>query len=106
MARRFGLPIVVLLVAAVFWWLDRTNERDEPRPKPASTAPISAEEFVGDVSVESWQQVDDFKRELVLFESVFWEPADTISLRKLIRETSLAKGKTVFEIGCLRSRIS
>lgn len=32
-------------------------------------------------------------------ETVFWEPDDTSSLRKLIRETELVRGKTVLEIG-------
>jgi methylase of polypeptide subunit release factors len=33
------------------------------------------------------------------FRTVFWEPADTESLRKLIRETNLVKDKHVLEIG-------
>jgi len=100
MARRFGLPIVVLLIATVFWWMDRSADRDDTTSAPDLHTPaVTAEEFVGDTSVESWQRVEDFEKELVLFESVFWEPTDTTSLRKLIRETSLVKGKTVFEIG-------
>lgn len=99
MARRIGLPIVVLLVAGVFWWLDRKEEQ-RPAAQPQDKGPaVTAEEFVGDSSVESWQAIEDFDKELVLFESVFWEPADTTSLRKLIRETNLVKGKSVFEIG-------
>ncbi len=100
MARRFGLPVLVLVVATVFWWMDRTGGRDDTTSKRDARPPaVTAEEFVGDTSVESWQRVEDFEKELVLFESVFWEPTDTTSLRRLIRETSLVKGKTVFEIG-------
>lgn len=101
MARRLGLPILVLTVAAVFWWLDR-NQPAEPVPVQApeeQPVQITAEEFVGDRSVASWQQIEDFDQELALFESVFWEPADTTSLRKLIRETDMVRGKAVFEIG-------
>ena len=37
--------------------------------------------------------------QLVQFESVFWEPDDTNSLRKLILEDSIADRRTVLEIG-------
>ena len=37
--------------------------------------------------------------EIVQFESVFWEPDDTVSLRKLIVEDSVAAGRDVLEIG-------
>jgi methylase of polypeptide subunit release factors len=42
--------------------------------------------------------IEDFDRQFAQFESVFWDPADTISLRKRIREQSLAE-KRVLEIG-------
>lgn len=37
--------------------------------------------------------------EIVQFESVFWEPDDTVSLRELIVNDSIASGRTVLEIG-------
>lgn len=37
--------------------------------------------------------------EVVQFESVFWEPDDTISLRKLIVDDGVASGRDVLEIG-------
>lgn len=37
--------------------------------------------------------------ELVQFESVFWEPDDTVSLRKLIVDDNIADGRSVLEIG-------
>ena len=46
------------------------------------------------------EYVDDFDLNLVQFDSVFWDPQDTISLRKLIRDSGLVKDKTVLEIGC------
>jgi len=36
---------------------------------------------------------------LLQFESVFWEPDDTVSLRKQISEDRIADGRTVLEIG-------
>lgn len=47
----------------------------------------------------AWRTVEDFDRPLAQMETVFWEPADTISLRRLIRETGLVRGKRVLEIG-------
>lgn len=37
--------------------------------------------------------------EIVQFESVFWEPDDTVSMRKLIVEDSIAASRDVLEIG-------
>ncbi|MFQ5733617.1 MAG: 50S ribosomal protein L11 methyltransferase [Planctomycetaceae bacterium] len=44
-------------------------------------------------------RVVDFPEELVLYETVFWEPKDTTSLRDLIRAARIADGKDVLEIG-------
>jgi len=37
--------------------------------------------------------------DIVVFDTVFWEPRDTNSLRKLIHETDLVRERTVMEIG-------
>ncbi len=37
--------------------------------------------------------------DVVVFETVFWEPRDTASLRQLIHETDLVRDRTVLEIG-------
>lgn len=51
-------------------------------------------------AVVRWKTVPDLPRELVLLDSVFWEPLDTESLRTLIREQpQLVRGKSVLEIG-------
>lgn len=43
--------------------------------------------------------MEDLSGEVSLKGRVFWEPLDTVSLRKLILETPLVKDKTVLEIG-------
>lgn len=43
--------------------------------------------------------VEDLPRPLAQFETVFWDPRDTPSLRRLLRETDAVKGKRVLEIG-------
>lgn len=45
------------------------------------------------------QTVEDFDQPLVQLETVFWDPDDTVSLRKLIRDTPLVKHKRILEIG-------
>jgi methylase of polypeptide subunit release factors len=47
--------------------------------------------------IQAWQHVEDFPP--IGPRSVFWEPRDTESLRKLIRDTALVHDKTVLEIG-------
>jgi len=48
--------------------------------------------------IDRWQ-IEDFDKDIVQFETVFWEAEDSVSLRKLIRETNLVQGKRVLEIG-------
>jgi methylase of polypeptide subunit release factors len=43
--------------------------------------------------------IEDFDKPLVIKPTVFWEPLDTTSLRKLLRETSLVRDKKILEIG-------
>ena len=49
--------------------------------------------------IKSWHAVQDFEENLAVFESVFWDPRDTESLRKLIREEEIAANARVLEIG-------
>jgi methylase of polypeptide subunit release factors len=62
--------------------------------------------------VARWQFVEDLAANVAVFETVFWDPRDTVSLRNRIMHTSLVKDKAVLEIGtgsgllslcCLRS---
>lgn len=49
--------------------------------------------------VAHWQQIDDLRWSVAQFDSVFWDPRDTPSLRGQIRTNHLARGKQVLEIG-------
>ena len=51
------------------------------------------------LKIVGWRVVEDFPEEIALFESVFWEPRDTTTLRRLIRQPSFVRDKTVLEIG-------
>lgn len=46
-----------------------------------------------------WVRVPELPKELAIMDSVFWEPDDTISLRKMILTESVLKGAQVLEIG-------
>ena len=50
------------------------------------------------VKLETWREVEDFSRPVAQFETVFWEPPDTDSLRMLIRGTKLVQGKSVLDV--------
>lgn len=63
---------------------------------PSETAEPAA---TSEAPIREWGFVEDLPRRLAIFETVFWEPRDTLSLRKLIRETDVVRGKTVLEIG-------
>lgn len=49
--------------------------------------------------IRSWEYVDGFPNKVAVFQTVFWEPRDTNSLRELIETTGLVHGKSVLEIG-------
>jgi release factor glutamine methyltransferase len=49
--------------------------------------------------IKSWQRVEDLPRSLAVFETVFWEPEDTHSLRKMLSNRASVRGKRVLEIG-------
>ena len=50
-------------------------------------------------SIARWETVDEWPAGIAVFETVFWDPRDTVSLRRRIRDTSVVKGRTVLEIG-------
>lgn len=49
--------------------------------------------------ITDWSAVQGLPKKLALFNHVFWEPDDTVSLRQLLRTTDLVHGKSVLEIG-------
>lgn len=73
-------------------------QRPAPVPieSPSSTA---AESSPGKPPIRGRFRVAELPFDIVVFETVFWEPRDTTSLRKLIHETDLVRDRTVLEIG-------
>ncbi|MEQ8787536.1 MAG: class I SAM-dependent methyltransferase [Pirellulaceae bacterium] len=69
---------------------NNASRRDTEDPQSLLTEPPP---------IKVWGDVVDFDVEIAVFETVFWEPEDTTSLRRLIRESPLVKDKTILEIG-------
>jgi predicted RNA methylase len=63
--------------------------------KPAEKTPAD----FGYRGAVNWVTIEDLPRPLAQFETVFWDPRDTPSLRLLLRKTDAVKGKRVMEIG-------
>jgi methylase of polypeptide subunit release factors len=105
MTRRFSnfkIAAFVFLITVGFVWLlskaQRTSDSNSnstllPRLNPDASIPT------GQV-LNGWRTVEDFDLKFAQFETVFWDPRDTISLRDLIRHSDLVAGSTVMEIGC------
>ena len=69
-------------------------------PAPADSGTASAVHPAESApAVASFQRVPEFSQELALLPSVFWEPQDSLSLRTLIAETDIVRGKQVLEVG-------
>ncbi|MAD81266.1 MAG: class I SAM-dependent methyltransferase [Pirellulaceae bacterium] len=73
---------------------------------PQATQPAASEpSFPGEVAtpdkppIRGRFRVAELPFDIVVFETVFWEPRDTSSLRKLIHTTDLVRKRTVMEIG-------
>lgn len=93
--KRLLIGLIVLVAVGLLLGLPnakqtaRTDESqiEDPMPNP-NPLPIK------------WMlTVEDFDKELAVFETVFWDARDTVSLRAMIREEQALKGKDVLEIG-------
>jgi predicted RNA methylase len=67
--------------------------REQPSTAAESVPSEVAPKIVG------WRVVEDLPEEIALFETVFWEPRDTTTLRALLRERPLVRDRSVLEIG-------
>ncbi len=82
---RWDIPLLLCVLALLTACSSRKSE--SPKANASYT------------SVAAWRNIEDLPRAIAQFETVFWEPADTDSLRLLIRSTDIVKNRTVMEIG-------
>ncbi len=68
-----------------------------PAPAPRMDADLRA--VAGELRIRHWHYVPELEVELAQFETVFWEPEDTASLRAAIAADPRVRGATVLEIG-------
>ena len=86
------LLVLAVVCVAIAWGtrlLVNSSQQDQKQPSPDT----DGEE------VAAWVSVDDFNTPIAVFDTVFWDPRDTESLRALIRNSSEFEGKSILEIG-------
>lgn len=92
--RLLGLVAVILSCGCDV----RTREPGGVAVVPAKSAATGSQRLTNAGKVR-WVSVPELSRELVILESVFWEPADTDSLRQRIVGESCVRNAHVLEIG-------
>ena len=75
---------------------ETTASEKEPGPDADPSSATNPAVLPG---IVRWETVPPLKHDVAIMESVFWEPADTDSLRALIFTTPQIKGSRVLEIG-------
>ena len=109
---RLGLGLAVLITASglalltAAWWLRpaSTPVAIDPGLEQSADSPTQAEYAAAPVDpaalrIKAWHFVDGFTHELAQFDTVFWEPRDTTSLRGYLSNDSSLAGTRVLEIG-------
>ena len=96
--KNWSLVVVAGLIGLVPACHEPTTTVDSSDTSAAATVKQSLPVGTSVEVIGRWQ-VEDFDKDIVQFATVFWEAEDSVSLRKLIRETNLVRGKRVFEIG-------
>lgn len=93
----FAILVVCLLAGCS----QEKSNREIPRNElPAKkTAPPSTTNREGLPGIVRWEAVPPLSHDVAIMDSVFWEPADTDSLRATIFRTPQLKGSRVLEIG-------
>ena len=64
-----------------------------------SMSNITSDRTNENLKIRAWKSVHDFKQDVAVFETVFWDPRDTESLRELIREDKSISELSILEIG-------
>lgn len=78
---------------------DDEEAHDEPADVVQSHPAVRDWATEAKLRVVHRERVDELPQPVAVFETVFWEPRDTTSLRARISGSSEVKGKTVLEIG-------
>src|SRR5436190_24325428 len=99
MSSRPTVAVCVVTLLAIIGWGAARWVREEGGGPRRGKPPATEEEGEIEYKVRAWERAPGFPGRIAVFETVFWEPRDTTSLRELIGTTSLVRKKSVFEIG-------
>jgi predicted RNA methylase len=100
MRKLLASLMIAALVPAAAWLAARSERNPEVEVQPDRSGVTSSIQYKPvPPELEAWRGVEDLPFNLAQFQTVFWDPRDTESLRELIRETALVRDKTILEIG-------
>ncbi len=87
----------MLLGVATIWWAYASA----PTPQASYTFSIPTERaaIAERLNIKAWHALAPFSHELAQFETVFWEPEDTTSMRAWLESSENTTGSQVLEIG-------
>ncbi|QDV22149.1 methyltransferase [Aureliella helgolandensis] len=89
-----------LLLCSILWWLVVQSAPGAPDEYHFHLADETAEEVAApSIKIRHWHFVAGLPDELAQFETVFWEPNDTDSLRAWLAEPDRIAGDSILEIG-------
>lgn len=86
---RCSLSLIALL------WLGSTEYVQYARAAATQISPPVPDGF----RIAHWRTISDLRWSIAQFDTVFWDPRDTPSLRDLIRTNGIARNRRVLEIG-------
>lgn len=95
----FAMLILGIALSLGFTGLYFLNAIADPPPTVSKPTPRANPPIESNYDVRAWFPIEDFDPNVAVFESVFWDPRDTASLRELIRESGDIEDKQVLEIG-------
>ena len=101
MVSKLGLVLTgMTLVCLAIAWTRMHSDNHTELPVPVLRYQLLNLPPDTRIQLVASRTVDELSEPIAQFETVFWEPADTETLRHLIRTTPLVKGKRILEIGC------
>ncbi len=88
LAGLFGAAVGLIFAVAWYRW-----------SMDGESAPAQDAWTAQQLRVKAWRFLPDLPAELAQFETVFWEPTDTTSLREWLHQSTRVRGASVLEIG-------
>jgi len=94
--RLYWILLIVLQASFLLLALSCAGERVDYSRGEAESVSLDSH---SSTKIKRWVFVADLSARIALFDTVFWDPRDTESLRKMIKDTPVVKGRNILEIG-------